>query len=78
MVLLEHSEPEDGPGKVMLSSQLRREERSCLKSYSFPVLSPGQNRTKRELSTCWPNILTSLHWKMVRWGAPKWPNTKSK
>ena len=61
MVRLEYSKLEDGPGKVVSSSQLRREERSCLKSRSFPVLSPGQKRTRRELSTCWLNTMTSLH-----------------
>ena len=61
MVQLEHSELKVGPGTVVSSSQLRRDERSCLKSWSFPVSSPGQKRTRKELSTCWPNTMTSLH-----------------
>ena len=40
---------------------LIREERSCSKSWSFPVSGSGPRRTRRELSTCWPNTMTSLH-----------------
>ena len=68
----------DGPKKVMSNSLSRREGKSCSKGWGFPVLSPGQKRTKREPLTYWPNTMTSLHWKMEKWGALRLLNTRSK
>ena len=56
MVQLEHFELEDGSRKVVSNSPLRREEKSCLKSWSSLVLSPGQKRTKSAL-----NLLAEYH-----------------
>ena len=78
MVQLEHFELEDGPRKVMSYSPLRREEKSCSKSWSFLVSSPGQKRPKREPSTYWPNTMTSSHWKMDKWDALRQQSTRSK
>ena len=55
-----------------------KERRKILKGWSFPVWSPGQKRTKREPSTYWPNTMTSLHWKIEKWGALRPLNTRSK
>ena len=52
MAQLEPFELEDGPRKVVPNSLLRREEKSCLKSWSFWVLNLGQKRTKKGPSTC--------------------------
>ena len=78
MVQLEHFELKDGPRKVKLNSPSRREEKSCSKSWSFLVLSPGQKRTKREPSTYWLNTMTSSHWKMEKWDALRPQSTRSK
>ena len=78
MVQLEHFELEDGSRKVMLNSPLRREEKSCLKSWSFLVSTPGQKRTKREPSTYWLITMTSSHWKMEKWDALRPQSTRSK
>ena len=78
MVQLEHFEFEDGPRKVVPNSPLKREEKSCSKSWSSLVLNLGQKRTKRGPSTYWPNTMTSLHWKMEKWDALRLMSTRSK
>ena len=78
MAQLEHFELGDGPRKVMPNSPSRREERSCSKSWSFWVSNLGQKRTKKGPSTCWPNTMTSLCWKMEKWDALRPPSTRLK
>ena len=77
-VWLEPFELKGWPRKAVLSLQLRREERSCSKSWSSPASSPGQRRTKKEFWTYWLNTMTSSHWKVEKWDALKLPNTRSK
>ena len=78
VVQLEHFELKGGPRKVISNSLSRREQKSCLKSWSFLVLSPGQRRTKREPSTYWLNTMTSSHWKMEKWDVLRLLSTRSK
>ena len=76
-----HLEPfklQDGLRKVVLNSLSRREEKSCLKSWSFWVSNLGQKRTKKGPSTCWLNTMTSSHWKMEKWDVIRPPSTGSK
>ena len=42
-------EPEGGPKKAMWKSPLKEEEKSCSRSWSSQVLSPGQRKTRRRL-----------------------------
>ena len=54
---LEHSELEDGPGKVMSCSQLRREERSCSKSWELSSLESWTEENKERAL----NLLAEYH-----------------
>ena len=78
MTQLEPFKLEDETRKVIPNSPSRREEKSCLKSWSFWVLNLGQKRTKKGLSTYWLNTMTSLYWKIEKWDALKLPSTRSK
>ena len=52
MVLLEHSKLEDGPGKVMSSSQLRREESFSVSSERSPKPMLDVGAIKPSKSAC--------------------------